>query len=173
LVRVNRAGAPPFGDAVGKRVIFINDRDLIALAASDTSRRHHILTIAEVRQWPSLGITHVLLAAETSSDTDISKWRAPVVHVTITADGREIQPLSESITESTQTEIAPGENSLVSRSGNVATYTSLYHPPFGEPNYSCTWFSFDIPPSAEYLTVTVISADGHEKHVDLSASKIR
>lgn len=173
LVRINRPAVSAFGDIVGKRAIFLNDRDLVVLAASDTSRRHHVLTIAEVRQWRSLGATHVLLVAEGSGDTDLSKWRAPAVHMTITADGREIQPLSESITESSQTEIISGENGLVSRSGNVATYTPLYQPPFGEPNFSCTWFSFNIPPGAENLTITVISKDGHEKHADFSASMLR
>jgi hypothetical protein len=36
---------------------------------------------------------------------NLPKWQAPAVHMTITADGTEIQPLSESATERSETKI--------------------------------------------------------------------
>jgi len=171
-VRINRQS---FADTVGKTAIFLTDRDLIALAASDAARRHRILSVAEVKLWPNLGATHVLLVAEAGGMyiANLPKWQAPAVHMTITVDGREIQPLSESVTERSETKLFPSQTGVVSRSGNVVTYTPLYESAFYDVARSRTWFSFDIPPDATRLTVTVISAEGHEKHKDFDAFKLK
>lgn len=171
-VRINRQS---FADSVGKRAIFLTDRDLIALAASEASRRHRILSVAEVKQWPNLGTTHVLLVAEAGGIyiANLPKWQAPAVHMTITVDGREIQPLSESATERTETQLLPSQTGVPSRSGNIVTYTPLYESAVYDVARSRTWFSFAIPPNAKTLMVTVISADGHEKHKDFDASMLK
>ena len=103
-VRINRQ---TFADSVGKTAIFLTDRDLVAFAASDAARRHRSLTVDEVKQWPNLGAIHVLLVAEAGGMyiANLPKWQAPAVHMTITADGTEIQPLSESATERSETKI--------------------------------------------------------------------
>jgi hypothetical protein len=171
-VRINRQS---FADSVGKTAIFLADRDLIALAAADAARRHRVLSVDEVKQWPDFGATHVLLVAVAGGMyiANLPKWQAPAVHMTITVDGREIQPLSESATERSETTLFPSQTGVVSRSGNVVTYTRLYESALYDVAHSRTWFSFDIPPDGARLTVTVISADGHEKHKDFDASMLK
>ncbi len=153
-VRINRQ---TFADSVGKKAIFLTDQDLIALAASDAARRHRTLRVEEVKQWPNLGATHVILVAEAGGMyiANLPKWQAPAVHMTITADGNEIQPLSESDTER-------GESKLFL---NDSVIYDVAH--------SRTWFAFYIPPGAVSLTVTVISYDGHEKHKDFDAAVLK
>ena len=165
-VRINRQSV---ADSVGKTAIFLADRDLIALAASDAVRRHRVLSVDEVKQWPNRGATHVLLVAEAGGTYigNLPKWQAPAVHMTITVDGHEIQPLSESAAEKTEAELLASQTGVVS-----GTDKPLYESAFYGVARSRTWFSFDIPDGAR-LTVTVISADGHEKHKDFDASKLK
>jgi hypothetical protein len=166
-VRINRQS---IADSVGKTAIFVDDRDLIALAASDAVRRHRVLGVDEVKRWPNIGATHVLLVAEAGGAyiANLPKWQAPAVHMTITVDGREIQPLSESAGEKSEAEL------LASRTGVVAgTDPPLYESAFYGVARSRTWFSFDVPPDGASFTVTVISADGHERHKDFDASRLR
>jgi hypothetical protein len=171
-IRINRQ---TFADTVGKKAVFLTDRDLITLAVSDAARRHQVLTVDEVRLWPNLGAIHVVLVAEAGGMyiANLPKWQAPAVHMTITADGHEIQPLSESATQRSETKILPSQTGIISRSGNVVTYTPLYESALYDVARSRTWFSFDLPPDAVRLTVTVISADGHEKHKDFDASQLK
>ncbi len=171
-VRINRQ---TFADTVGKTAIFLADRDIVAIAASDAARRHRSMTVDEVKQWPNLGAIHVLLVAEAGGMyiANLPKWQAPAVHMTITADGTEIQPLSESATERSETKLLPSQTGIVSRNGSVVTYTPLFESALYDVARSRTWFSFHIPPDAVHLTVTVISADGHEKHKEFDASKFK
>jgi hypothetical protein len=104
---------------------------------------------------------------------NIPKWQAPAVHMTVTADGTEIQPEVEAAGQRTETTILPSETGIVSRTGNVVTYTPLYQSAAYDVARSRTWFSFKLPQNAEKFTVTVISADGHEKHKDFDAAIIR
>lgn len=67
----------------------------------------------------------------------------------------------------------PSQTGIVSHSGNVVTYTPLYESALYDVARSRTWFAFHIPPDAVRLTVTVISADGHEKHKEFESSKVK
>jgi hypothetical protein len=171
-VRINRQS---FADSVGKTAVFMTDRDLITLAASEAARRHRGLTVGEVKRWRNLGTTHILLVAVAGGIyvANLPKWQAPAVHMTITADGREIQPLSESATESRETRLFTRQTGVVTRSGSVVTYTPLYESALYDVARSRTWFSFDIPPDSKQLTVTVISADGHEKYKEFDPSILK
>lgn len=171
-VRINRQS---FADSVGKTAVFLTDRDLITLAASEAARRHRGLTVGEVKRWSNLGTTHVLLVAVAGGIyvANLPKWQAPAVHMTITAVGREIQPLSESRTETRETQLFTGQTGVVTRSGNLVTYTPLYESALYDVARSRTWFSFDIPPDSVKLTVTVISADGHEKYKEFDPSVLK
>jgi hypothetical protein len=168
-VKINRQS---FSDSVGKTAVFLNDGDLISLVASDAARRHRTLTVSEVRRWPNLGMTHVLLVAVAGGAyiANLPKWQAPAVHMTITADSVEIQPISESGTQGTRTQILPSETGVASRNGNVVTYTPLYQSAIYDVARSRTWFSFQLPAGAKHLVVTVISADGHEKHKEFDGT---
>ena len=139
-------------DQVGKQAVFMSDLDLIASAASDAARRHSVLRVGEVKQWSNLGATHVVLIArvETRNALGILEWQAPAVHMIITADGNEIQPLSESPSESSET-----------RNLFVANAESQ------------TVFDFHIPSGPKSLRVTVISSSGRERHKDFDASKLK
>jgi hypothetical protein len=171
-VRINRQG---FGDTVGKTAVFLADKDLIALAAAEAVRRHQKLSVEYVRAWPALGTTRVLLIAVAGGMyiMNLPKWQAPAVHMTITADGEEIQPLSESGTAGEETKILPSQTGILSRNGATTTYTPLYESALYDVAKSQTWFSFRLPTDAKRLTVTVISADGHEKAKDFGPEVIR
>ncbi len=92
-------------DQVGKQAVFLNDLDLIALVASDATRRHSVLQVVDVGRWRNLGATHVILVArvETRNTLGLLEWQSPAVHMTIKADGSEIQPLSQAPSESSET----------------------------------------------------------------------
>lgn len=171
-VRINRASA--FDDTVGKRAVFLTCRNLIVLTASDAARRHLMLSVDEVKQWPNLEATRVLLMAWANGvyAANLAKWQAPAVHMIVTADGHEIQPLSKSATTMSETRVLPSQTGVVSRSGNVVTYTPLNETALYDVASSRTWFSFKIPPDATSLIVTVISADGHEKRAEIETSKL-
>jgi hypothetical protein len=163
------------GDTVAKRVCFLTDADAIALASSDATRRHQVLTIEKVREWPDLGSIHALLIAQTSGIyvMNLPKWQAPAVHMIITADGREIQPESEGATKSEETKILPTEHGIVTNSAGVTSYTPLYQTAAYDLAKSNTWFAFKLPKGARTLRVTVISADGHEHHEDFDPKILR
>jgi hypothetical protein len=171
-VRINRQS---FADSVGKTAIFLNDGDLISLAASEAARRHQLLSVEQIKLWPNLGATHVLLMTVAGGMyiANLPKWQAPAVHMTITADGQEIQPLSELAGRNSETKILPSQTGVVSRGGNIVTYTPLYESAIYDVARSRTWFSFGLPINAQKLTVTVISADGHEKHKDFDSALLR
>jgi hypothetical protein len=164
-VRINRQA---FVDTVGKTAIFLNDADLISLASSDAARRHQNFTVEDVKLWPNPGLTRVLLVAVAGGIyiANLPKWQAPAVHMTITADGNEIQPASESVTRSTETKVLPTEHGILTNSGGYTSYTPLYQSALYDVAKSRTWFSFALPKGAKSLRVTVISADGHEKFKD-------
>jgi hypothetical protein len=153
------------GDTVAKRAVFMTPADVIAFAASDAKRRHQILTLDTVKGWPDLGATRVMLTAEATGmyKMNLPKWQAPAVHMTITADGTELQPVSEGATKRTDTTIGATEHGIVTNNHGLTTYTPLYQSALYDVAQSRTWFSFYIPAAAESLKVTVISADGHEK----------
>lgn len=167
-LRINREG---IGDSVGKTVVFMGYRSLVLLEAAEAARRHQTLSVVDVKNWPDSGATRILLIAQAGGIYigNIPKWQAPAVHMTITADGVEIQPLSETGAGRSQTVIGASQTGLVSRNGPLATFTPLYESALYNEARSRTWFSFDIPQGAKHLTVTVISVDGHEKHKDFDS----
>jgi hypothetical protein len=125
--------------------------------------------MAEVKSWPGLGTTHVLLKAMSGGlfAANLSKWQAPAVHMILTADGVEIQPLSEGRTETSRLTILPTEHGIATSNHGITSYTPLYETAIYDMTTSRTWFAFDVPPHPSFLSVTVISSDGHEKNKEV------
>ena len=128
--------------------------------------------MADVKQWPNMGAIHALLVVEATGmyKANMPKWQAPSVHMTITADGIEIQPTSETRGPNSETKIIPTEHGLITNNGGLTSYTPLYESSIYDVARSRTWFSFQLPATAKELRVTVISADGHEKSKDFDPS---
>src|SRR5579872_3145100 len=171
-VRINRQG---FGDTVGKTAIFLTEQDMISLEAAEANRRHQSLTVDDVSRWSLRGRTRVLLVAVAGGIyiANLPKWQAPAVHMTITVDGKEIQPESESNTGRSETRLGASQTGVVSRSGNLVTYTPLFESSIYDVARSRTWFSFNLPAAGSTFKVTVISSDGHEKSKEFSGAVLK
>jgi len=174
LITINRLKA--FGHAPGEEALFLNQRDLIALASlyvnpqpflGGNDMRWRPVTVAEVKHWPNPGATHVILriwasALGTKSGQLI---QVPPVRMSLQADGRELPALSDSAPP----QLGPFPT------GGTGTQGSSWSPessrlPIVVFKY---WFAFDIPPDAKNLTATVVLPGGKNNQVTFDASRIK
>lgn len=171
----------PFGILGGTDAIFLTERDLIALASLRATSPVVFMpvgqppSVGDVKQWPNPGAIHVILRyyevkgviQPGTKVKDViqpgTKFVAPAIHMTMAADGLEVQPLRNSAPP--QLGAFPGEShgySGPTPKGNSYETVNFQY-----------WFAFDIPRGARKLTATVIFPDGRKEFKTFAASKLK
>lgn len=173
-VRVNRAG---IGDTVGKTLFFLTPSAAISLEAAERKRRHQSFTVEEAKQNHSDETVQVLLKVEATGmyAMNVVKWQAPAVHMTLTLDGNELQPVREATHSETSRQVLGEQQHGILHSdgsGNIS-YTPTYTTAIYDMTHSSTWFRFAVPEDVKKASVTVISSDGHEKHKEFDPAILR
>jgi len=176
-LKINRQG---FGETVGKKAVMVTDLDYVSILSCEAHRRHMPVTVAGVktaliRGVPIMGITRIMFKVEangTYADA-LPNWEAPGVHMILTADGREIQPLTESDARNSRTTWGTTEHGVVTNNSGFLNYTPLYTTSLYDESRSHTWFLFRLPPDAAQYSLTVIAADGSQKQKAFSAELLR
>jgi hypothetical protein len=162
-VRMNRAG---FGDPIEKKVLLLSDRDRIALEAAEAKRQLREISIDDIKNNLPLGVMDVLLEANCYNNMyagSLPKWGpGGGVHVVLKVGDKVIQPLEKRAGASDSVSVLPQEHGVVSRQGNMVTYTPLYRSAIYERASERAWFTFSVL-SADVSTFTVVAISGEGK----------
>jgi hypothetical protein len=168
-VRLNRAG---FGDPIEKKVLFLSDRDRIALEAAEAKRQLKEITVDDIKRNLPLGVMDVLLEANCYNNLyvgSLPKWGPEGgVHVVLKIGDKVIQPIEKRAGQADAVSILPQEHGVVSRQGGQITYTPLYRSAIYERASERAWFTFPtLSPDVGTFTVVAISGDGKQKEKDV------
>jgi len=167
--RMNRAG---FGDPIEKKVLILSDRDRIALEAAEAKRQLREISVDDIKKNLPLGVMDVLLEANCYNSLyagSLPKWGPNGgVHVVLKVGEKVIQPLGKRAGESDSVSVLPQEHGVVSRQGNLVTYTPLYRSAIYERASERAWFTFPaLPVDAKTFIVTAISGEGKQKEKEV------
>ena len=163
--RMNRAG---FGDPIEKKVLLLSDLDRIALEAAEAKRQLRDISADDIRKNLPLGVMDVLLEANCYNNLyagALPKWGpSGGVHLVLKVGEKVIQPLEKRAGQSDAVSVLPQEHGIVSRQGNMVTYTPLYRSAIYERASERAWFTFQaLPSDVKTFTVTAISGEGKQK----------
>jgi hypothetical protein len=167
--RINRAG---FGDPIEKKLLILADLDRIALEAAEAKRQLRDISIEDIRRTLPLGVMDVLLEANCYNNLyagSLPKW-GPTggVHVVLKAAGEVVQPIEKRVGESDSVSVLPQEHGVVSRQGNIVTYTPLYRTAIYERASERAWFTFPaLSSDVKTFTVTAISGEGKQREKEV------
>ena len=167
--RINRAG---IGDPIEKKVMILSDLDRIALEAAEAKRQLREISVDDIKRRLPLGVMDVLLEANCYNNLyagSLPKW-GPTggVHVVLKVDGKVIQPLETKAGRSDSGSVLPQEHGMVSRQGNMVTYTPLYRSAIYERASQRAWFAFSaLSSDVKTFTVTAISGEGKQKEKEV------
>jgi hypothetical protein len=167
--RINRAG---FGDPIEKKVLILSDLDRIALEAAEAKRQLREISVDDIKKNLPFGVMEVLLEANCYNNMyagSLPKWGpSGGVHVVIKVDGKVIQPLEKRAGASDSVSVLPQEHGVVSRQGNMVTYTPLYRSAIYERASERAWFTFPaLSIDVKTFTVIAISGEGKQKEKDV------
>jgi hypothetical protein len=168
-VRLNRAG---FGDPIEKKVLFLSDRDRIALETAEAKRQLREITVEDIKKNIPLGVMDVLLEANCYNNMyagSLPKWGPNGgVHVVLKIGDKVIQPIEKRAGQSDAVSLLPQEHGVVSRQGNEITYTPLYRTAIYERASERAWFAFPaISSDVRTFTVVAISGQGKQKEKEI------
>jgi hypothetical protein len=163
--RINRAG---FGDPIEKKVLILSDLDRIALEAAEAKRQLREISADDIKKSLPLGVMEVLLEANCYNNMyagSLPKWGpSGGVHVVLKVGDKVIQPLEKRVGESDSVSVLPQEHGVVSRQGNMVTYTPLYRSAIYERASERAWFTFPaLSGDVKTFTVIAISGEGKQK----------
>jgi hypothetical protein len=173
-VRLNRAG---IGDPIEKRVTILSDSEKIALESTIANRELRGLTLDQVKSGLDLGTVAILLEANCYNRLyagGLSNWAPGAAHIVLKVNGKVVQPEEKVAGKHSSTAVGATETGIISRSGNVVSYTPLYTSAIYERESQSSWFSFRLPSELpQEITVTVIGRDGKTKEKALDARLFR
>lgn len=167
--RINRAG---FGDPIEKKVLILSDLDRIALEAAEAKRQLREVSVDDIKKNLDFGVIEVLLEANCYNNLyagSLPKW-GPTggVHVVLKVDGKIIQPIEKRAGQADSMSVLPQEHGVVSRQGNMVTYTPLYRSAIYERASERAWFTFPaLSRDVRTFTVTAISGEGKQKEKEV------
>ena len=168
-VRINRAG---FGDPIEKKVLMLTDLDRVALEAAEAKRQLREISIEDIKKNLPFGVMEVLLEANCYNNLyagSLPKWGPNGgVHVVLKVGDKVIQPLEKKAGPADAVSVLPQEHGIVSRQGDVVTYTPLYQSAIYERASERAWFAFPLLlPDVKKFTVVVISGEGKQKEKEI------
>ena len=167
-VRMNRAGLDP----IEKKILLLSDLDRIALEAAEAKRQLREIGLNDIKQNLALGVMELLLEANCYNNLyagSLPKWGPNGgVHVVLKVGDKVIQPLDKKAGVGDSASVLPQEHGVVSRQGNVVTYTPLYRSAIYERASERAWFTFPvIPADMSRFTVVAISGEGKQKEKEV------
>ncbi len=151
--RINRAGLDP----VEKKVLFLFDKDRIALESSEAKRQVREISVDYIKTHMQLNVMEIMLEANlynSNYSSTLPKWGPPGVHLVLKFGETTVQPEKK----------IPGEGDAA---GVGLLYRVLYE------RYSLrSWYLFQVQEGGKF-TVIVIAANGNkkEKEIDLGSSQ--
>lgn len=160
-IRINR---PTPRDPVGKSVTLFNDRDRIAIFASQNKEA----TVELVRRTVPLGVIEVLFEAScynNMNESSLPQWGPEGgLKFALIADGQALEPVRQRVGERDTYARTPQEPGIGGRQGNEASYVPLYRIAVYEKASQRAWYMYPAwSKSVSTLTINVTSGDGKSR----------
>jgi len=146
----------------------LSDLDRITLESAEAKRQLRDITVDDIRKSLPFGVMEVLLEANCYNNMyagSLTKWGpSGGVHVVLKVEGKVIQPLEKRAGQNDSAAVLPQEHGVVSRHGNMVTYTPLYRSAIYERASERAWFTFPSQSSdVKKFIVIAISGEGKQK----------